>query len=172
MDDQRYPIGPFTPQEVYTAVGRQACIHEIAVLPSAVRAAVAGLTRDQLQQPYRDGGWSIAQVVNHLADSHVNAYVRFKLAATLDNPTAVAYPEAVWAALADAVSPDLDASLSILENLHARWVAFLESLPPDAFDRTYNHSVQGPVTLNRALALYAWHGRHHVAHITGLRARR
>ena len=171
MDDPRYPVGTFAPPDSYTAEGRQAFIREIAALPANLRAAVAGLTPEQLQHPYRDEGWSVAQVVHHLADSHMNSYIRFKLAATADNPTVVGYDEAAWARFPDAVSADLDGSLAILDAVHGRWLRFLESLAPDAFARTYNHSVLGPVELDRALALYAWHGRHHVAHITGLRAR-
>jgi uncharacterized glyoxalase superfamily protein PhnB/uncharacterized damage-inducible protein DinB len=171
MDDPRYPVGPFTPPATYTDEGRQAFIRDIAALPAQVRAAVAGLTPAQLQHPYRDGGWSAAQVVHHLADSHMNSYIRFKLAATADNPTVVGYDEAAWARFPDATSTDLDGSLAILDAVHARWVRFLESLGPEDFARTFNHSVNGPVPLDRALALYAWHGRHHTAHITGLRAR-
>ena len=172
MDDPRYPVGTFAPPESYTTEGRQAFIREIAALPANLRAAVAGLTPEQLQHPYRDEGWSVAQVVHHLADSHMNSYIRFKLAATADNPTVVGYDEAAWARFPDAVSTGLDGSLAILDAVHARWLAFLDSLPPDAFARTFNHSVLGPVALDRALALYAWHGRHHTAHITALRARK
>jgi uncharacterized glyoxalase superfamily protein PhnB/uncharacterized damage-inducible protein DinB len=171
MEDQRYPVGTFTPPSSYTAEGRQAFIRDIAALPSRVRAAVAGLTPEQLQHPYRDEGWSVAQVVHHLADSHMNSYIRFKLATTADNPTVVGYDEAKWAKFPDAVSTNLEGSLAILDAVHGRWVRFLESLESEAFARTFNHSVLGPVPLDRALALYAWHGRHHVAHITGLRAR-
>jgi hypothetical protein len=171
MEDARYPIGNFAPPVSYSAEGRQAFIRDIAELPLKLRAAVAGLTPEQLQHPYREDGWTVAQVVHHLADSHMNAYVRFKLAATADNPTVVGYDEAAWARFPDAVAIRLDGSLAILDALHARWVTFLESLTPEAFARTYNHSVLGPFALDRALALYAWHGRHHVAHITGLRAR-
>ncbi len=171
MEDQRYPIGTFAPPAVYTSEGRRAFIREIAELPSRVRAAIAGLTQEQLRHPYREEGWTVAQVVHHLADSHLNAYVRFKLAATADNPTVVGYDEAGWARFPDAVTIRLDGSLAILDGLHGRWVSFLESLPSEAFARTFNHSVLGPVELDRALALYAWHGRHHVAHISGLRAR-
>jgi uncharacterized damage-inducible protein DinB len=171
MEDLRYPIGAFAPPVSYTPEGRRAFIREVAELPSRLRAAVAGLTADQLQHPYREEGWSVAQVVHHLADSHMNAYVRFKLAATADNPTVVGYDEAAWARFPDAVATRLDGSLAILDALHARWVSFLDSLSPEGFARTYNHSVLGPIALDRALALYAWHGRHHVGHITGLRAR-
>jgi uncharacterized glyoxalase superfamily protein PhnB/uncharacterized damage-inducible protein DinB len=171
MADPRYPVGTFTPPAAYTPEGRQAFIREIAALPSQLRAAVAGLSTEQLQQPYREGGWSVAQVVHHLADSHMNSYTRFKLAATADNPAVAGYDEAAWARFPDAVSTDLAGSLSILDAVHGRWVQFLESLGPEVFSRTFNHSVNGPIELDRALALYAWHGRHHVAHITGLRAR-
>jgi hypothetical protein len=171
MEDQRYPIGTFAPPEFFTAEGRQAFIRQIAELPSQVRAAVAGLTPSQLRHPYREEGWTVAQVVHHLADSHMNAYVRFKLAATADNPTVVGYDEAAWARFPDAVDVRVDGSLAIVGALHARWVSFLESLSPEAFGLTYNHSVLGPIALDHALALYAWHGRHHVAHITRLRAR-
>jgi len=171
MDDPRYPVGTFTPPSSYSAEGRLAFIGEIAALPARVHAAVGGLTPEQLQHPYRDEGWSVAQVVHHLADSHMNAYIRFKLAATADNPTVVGYDEAAWAQFPDAVSTNLEGSLAILDAVHGRWVRFLESLDTDGFACTFNHSVLGPVALDRALALYAWHGRHHVAHITGLRAR-
>jgi hypothetical protein len=171
MEDQRYPIGTFAPPAFYTPEGRQAFIREIAALPSQLTAVVTGLTPDQLRHPYREEGWSVAQVVHHLADSHLNAYVRFKLAVTADNPTVVGYDEAAWAQLPDAAATGLGGSLAILGGLHGRWVSLLESLPPEAFARTFNHSVLGPVELDRALALYAWHGRHHVAHITGLRTR-
>jgi uncharacterized glyoxalase superfamily protein PhnB/uncharacterized damage-inducible protein DinB len=171
MEDLRYPVGTFTPPASYSAEGRQAFIRDIAALPSHLRAAVAGLTPEQLQHPYRDEGWSVAQVVHHLADSHMNSYIRFKLAATADNPTVVGYDETAWARFPDAVSTDLDGSLAILDAVHGRWVRFLESLGPASFARTFNHSVLGPVPLDRALALYAWHGHHHLAHITGLLTR-
>jgi uncharacterized glyoxalase superfamily protein PhnB/uncharacterized damage-inducible protein DinB len=171
MDDLRFPVGKFVPPASYTPESRQACIRDIAALPAQVRAAVAGLTPDQLKHPYRDGGWSVAQVVHHLADSHMNSYIRFKLAATADNPVVVGYDQGAWAAFPDAVSTDLDVSLAILDSVHRRWVTFLESVPAAAFARTFNHSENGPVALDRALALYAWHGRHHVAHITSLRTR-
>jgi len=171
MDDLRYPVGKFAPLAEYTPESRKACIAEIAALPGRLRAAVAGLTAEDLLQPYRDGGWSVAQVVHHLADSHMNSYIRFKLAATADNPTVVGYDEAAWARFPDAVSTDLSQSLAIIDAVHGRWVTFLESMAADAFARTFNHSVNGPVTLDKALALYSWHGRHHLAHITGLRAR-
>jgi uncharacterized glyoxalase superfamily protein PhnB/uncharacterized damage-inducible protein DinB len=171
MDDPRYPIGKFVPPTTYTSERRGEFIRHIAALPGELRAAVSDLTAEQLHQPYREGGWSVAQVVHHLADSHMNSYVRFKLAATAENPAVTGYNEAAWARFPDAETADLGTSLAILDAVHARWVAFLGALPPEAFQRTFNHSESGPVALDRAVALYAWHGRHHVAHITALRTR-
>ena len=171
MTDPRYPIGPFTLPPAFTPEFRRECIGQIAAVPARLRAAVDGLTAPYLEHPYRDEGWTVAQVVHHVADSHINAYVRFKLAATEDNPPVKAYNEALWAALVDASATDVQGSLGLLEALHGRWVAFLRSLDAGQFSRTYNHSAMGPVTLDHALALYAWHGRHHTAHITALRER-
>jgi uncharacterized damage-inducible protein DinB len=169
MSDVRYPVGPFHAPSVFTPELRGELIAQIEGTPASLRSAVSGMTEGQLRQPYRDEGWTVAQVVHHVADSHVNSYVRFKLAATEDNPPIKSYNEALWAELADATSLDLRASLGLLDALHARWVAFLRSLDDDQFSRTFNHSVTGPVSIDRALALYAWHGRHHTAHITTLR---
>jgi uncharacterized damage-inducible protein DinB len=171
MSDPRYPIGPFQAPSVYTHGLRIEFISQIEAAPAGLRSAVAGLTEGQLRHPYREGGWTVAQVVHHVADSHVNAYVRFKLAATEDNPPIKAYNEALWAELADATSLDPRGSVALLDALHARWIAFLRSLSAGQFARTFNHSAMGPVTLDRAAALYAWHGRHHTAHITTLRER-
>jgi uncharacterized damage-inducible protein DinB len=168
MSDLRYPIGPFLPPSVFSPEHRTAFIGHIDATPARLRSAVAGLSDTQLRQPYRDGGWMVAQVVHHVADSHVNAYVRFKLAATEDNPPVRAYDEARWAQLPDATSTDLGVSLALLDALHTRWTLFLRSMSADQFTRTFNHSAMGPVTLDWALALYAWHGRHHSAHITTL----
>lgn len=171
MDDLRYPIGRFTPPAEFTTSVRHECIIQIEALPSLVRDAVSQLTVEQLQTPYREGGWTIAQVVHHLPDSHVNAYVRIRLALTEDDPRVTDYSEDRWAELADASSSDIEASLAILEGLHRRWVNLLRRLSPDQFGRTYQHPVRGLQTIDRAVAMYAWHGRHHVAHITGLRGR-
>lgn len=171
MSDPRYPIGPFTPPPAYTPESRRQCIDEIAAVPGRLHAAVDGLSEGYLGHPYREGGWTLAQVVHHVADSHINAYVRFKLAVTEDNPPVKAYNEARWAELADARSDDVRVSLALLEALHLRWVTCLRGLEPSQFGRTYHHSAMGPVTLDHALALYAWHGRHHTAHITALRDR-
>jgi len=171
MSDPRYPIGPFTPPPAYTPELRRQYIDQVAALPGRLHAAVDGLSEGYLGHPYREDGWTVAQVVHHVADSHINAYVRFKLAVTEDNPPVKAYNEARWAELVDARAADVTASLALLDALHGRWVAFLRGLDDAHFGRTYNHSVMGPVTLDHALALYAWHGRHHTAHITALRVR-
>jgi uncharacterized damage-inducible protein DinB len=171
MTDPRYPIGPFVPPPEFTPARRREYIDQLAAVPGRLREAVGGLTEGYLEHPYREDGWSVAQVVHHVADSHINAYVRFKLAVTEDNPPVKAYNEALWAGLADASTTDVRASLDLLASLHARWVAFLRSLDDAQFSRTYHHSAMGPVTLDHALALYAWHGRHHTAHITALRER-
>ena len=171
MSDLRYPIGPFTPPPAYTPELRRQGIDELAAVPGRLHAAVDGLSEGYLGHPYREGGWTVAQVVHHVADSHINAYVRFKLAVTEDNPPVKAYNEAWWAELADASAADVAVSLALLDALHLRWVTFLRSLDAEQFSRTYQHSTMGPVTLDHALALYAWHGRHHTAHITALRVR-
>ena len=171
MDDPRYPLGPFAAPPEFTPARRREYIDQIAAMPGRLRAAVEGLTEPYLQHPYRDEGWTVAQVVHHLADSHVNAYVRFKMAATEDNPLVKAYNESRWADFVDAKRADVRPSLDILTGLHLRWVALLGSLTDEQFARTYQHSVMGPVALDYALALYAWHGRHHTAHITALRER-
>ena len=171
MSDLKYPIGPFTAPERYTPELRASFIGEIEAAPAHVRAAVAGLTTEQLRTPYRDGGWSVAQTVHHMADSHLNAFVRFKFALTEDNPPVRGYNEKKWAELPDATNLDVQNSLSVLAGLHARWTVLLKSLRPEDFARTFQHSELGPVALDRVAAMYAWHSRHHVAHITSLRQR-
>jgi hypothetical protein len=171
MPDPRYPIGRFAPPAEITSEMRAGFIRDIAALPARVRAAVTPLSPSARQTPYRDGGWTAAQVVHHLADSHINAYVRFRLALTEDSPPIKAYDETRWAELADAGSPDVDASLLILDGVHRRWAALLGSLSAADFERTFVHPKNGLTSLDRQLALYAWHGRHHVAHITTLAER-
>jgi hypothetical protein len=167
--DPRYPVGRWTdPDDAPTTRAR--LIAEIADAPAALAAAVAGLDDAQLDTPYRDGGWTVRQVTHHVADSHMNAYVRFKKALTEDAPAITAYDEARWAELADARLP-IAPSLALVEALHVRWVAVLRAMRPEDFDaRRYLHPEMGPVTLRTALGIYAWHGRHHVAHVTALRA--
>lgn len=169
MNDSRYPIGRFRPPSQYTASVRADLITQIEETPERVREAVHRLTAEQLQTPYRDGGWTLAQVVHHLPDSHMNAYVRFRLALTEDEPTIKAYDEARWADLHDASSSDIEASMVMLDGLHARWVNLLRRLTSDQWTRAFVHPERGRVTLENNLALYGWHGRHHVAHITTLR---
>jgi uncharacterized damage-inducible protein DinB len=171
MTDLRYPIGPLTYDPDSTADKRRTWIRQIAETPAALRAAVAGLDTAQLETPYRQDGWTVRQVVHHVPESHMNAYVRFKLALTEDNPTIKPYDEAAWSLTPDTARTPIDVSLSMLEALHTRWVLLLESLGPAAFARPLLHPENGPMTVDRLLQLYAWHGRHHTAQITGLRAR-
>ncbi len=170
VDVLRFPVGRFAPPTASTPELRIEQIETLRQLPGRLRAAVAGLSDAQLDTPYREGGWTLRQVVHHVADSHANAYVRFKLAMTEDWPTIKPYDEAAWAKLADNRLP-VDVSLALIEALHARWVALLESFAAEDFERGYHHPEMGRQDLGRVLALYAWHSRHHTAHITSLRAR-
>jgi hypothetical protein len=170
-DDLRYPIGKFAYEGPMTPERARECLTAIAETPARLRAAVAGLTDEQLDTPYRPGGWTVRQVVHHVPDSHMNSYMRFRWALTEEQPAIKGYDEAAWAKLPDAHSAPVEISLSLLETLHRRWMMLLESLSPEQWKRTFHHSELGPVTLERNLALYAWHGRHHVAHITALRER-
>ncbi len=167
--DPRYPAGKFSwPKEV-TEDDRKQFIAQIEEAPAKLRAAVTGLTDAQLDTPYRDGGWTVRQVVHHLPDSHLNAYIRFKLALTEDEPTIKPYEQQLWAELPDSKTAPIDMSLDLLESLHQRWVLTLRAMTPADFARTLRHPELGVVRLDRYLASYAWHGRHHVAHITELR---
>lgn len=171
MSDLAYPIGKFVWDGPTGTADRARRIEEIAAAPAALRAAVAGFTAEQLDTPYRPGGWTVRQVCHHVPDSHLNAYVRFKLAMTEDAPTIKPYDEAAWAELADVRTVPVATSLALLEALHERWVAFLRSLGDADWARTFRHPELGVVPLEKNVALYAWHGRHHVAHVTALRAR-
>ena len=167
--DLRYPIGPFTvPDRSPETIAR--LVDEIAEAPRRLREALAGLTDAQLDTPYRDGGWTVRQVAHHVPDSHLNAYVRFKLALTEDTPRIKPYDEARWAALPDS-RLDPAVSLALLDALHGRWVALLRSLAPEDSERASDHPETVATPLRTALGLYAWHGRHHAAHVTGLRER-
>ncbi len=167
----RYPAGPFSFHEHCTAATRGDCIRALTEAPGALRRAVEGLSDAQLDTPYRPGGWTVRQVVHHVPDSHMNAYVRFKLALTEDSPTIKPYDEAAWAVLADTARTPVDTSLVLLDALHRRWVVLLESLREEDFARRLIHPERGPVTNDWLLQLYAWHGRHHTAHVTTLRQR-
>ena len=169
MPDPRYPIGKFAPPPHYTADIRASFVMEIAAAPASLVAAVTGLTPAQRLTPYRNGGWTVAQVVHHVADSHMHAYARIKFAATEDAPTIKPYDEGVWAAFEDASDANVDGSLRLIESLHGRWAMFLRNLPQEAYERGLMHPERGPMTIDRMVALYAWHGRHHAAHITELR---
>ena len=170
--DLRFPIGRFAPVPEATAEERARWIADVAALPARFRAAVSGLSDAQLDTPYRPGGWTVRQLVHHVPDSHMNAYVRFKLALTEDEPTIKPYDEARWAELPDVgvVAPEV--SLALTDALHARWTALLGQLAPADWARTFRHPDYDRVMrLDTVLALYAWHGRHHTAHVTALRQR-
>lgn len=171
MTDPRYPIGKFHYDGPPGEQQKQQFLDDIASTPANLRAAVQGLSAAQLDTPYRDGGWTVRQVVHHLPDSHLNSYVRFKLVLTEDEPTIKPYAEDRWAELADTAATPVEVSLTMLDALHDRWVRLLRSLNADDWKRTFRHPDLGAMTLEKNLALYAWHGRHHVAHITELRKR-
>lgn len=166
--DPRYPVGRFQRPEQVTPHERMAAIAELAALPAKLREALEGLDRVQLETPYREGGWTVRQVVHHIADSHMNAFVRVRLALTEDWPTITPYNEKAWAMLHDSAAP-VAWSVTLVENLHARWVMLLESLADEDWARGVKHPENGPMTVELATLLYAWHSRHHVAHITRLR---
>ncbi len=169
--DLRYPVGRFQPPGQIAAGDVAAWIGEIETLPERLKKAVSGLKDLQLDTAYRPGGWNVRQVVHHLADSHMNSFMRFRLALTEDSPAIKTYNEAAWAELADSKVARVEVSVHLLEALHARWVTLLRSLKSADLTRTFKHPQAGEKDLNWALSLYAWHGRHHVAHITGLRHR-
>ena len=171
MTDLRYPIGRFTSEPAVSPARRRELIGQIAGAPNALRAAVTGLSDARLDTPYRPGGWTVRQVVHHVPDSHMNAYVRFKLGLTENNPTIKPYDEAAWARVADTAKTPVDVSLSLLDALHHRWVILLESMESADFARNLVHPDHGPITIDWMLQLYAWHGRHHAAHVSELRKR-
>ncbi len=171
MSDPRYPIGKFKFEGPLTDSLRAEFLDNIEQTPARLRASVQGLSSQQLDTPYRDGGWTVRQVVHHVPDSHLNSYIRFKLALTEEEPTIKPYMEDRWAQLEEARTAPIDVSLNLLDNLHRRWMLMLRSLKADDWKRTFRHPELGPVSLEKNLALYSWHGRHHVAHITSLRER-
>jgi DinB superfamily len=167
----RYPIGGPRRAESFTPEERGAAVEAIRQLPQNLRAAVSMYSEEQLETPYRPGGWTVRQLVHHVADSHMNAYVRVRLALTEDWPTIMAYQEARWAELADARTAAVATSLDLLQALHARWVPLLSSLEEQEWKRGYTHPENGRQSVEQAASLYDWHGRHHTAHITQLSAR-
>lgn len=167
-EDPRYPVGKFDPANFPS---RERNAQTIGDLPAKLKAAVDGLSEEQLDTPYRDGGWTLRQTVHHVADSHINSLCRFKLALTEDEPPTIRpYYEDRWAELADSRMP-VDVSLKIVEGVHSRWTSLLDSMTDDEFKREFVHPETGAWTLERVLALYAWHSLHHTAHITKARER-
>jgi DinB superfamily len=171
-DDPRYPVGPFAaPAGSLSEAARAGLIAEVKAAPQAFRAALAGLTPPQLDTPYRPGGWTLRQVAHHVPDSHLNAYVRFRLALTEDKPTIKTYAEDRWAELPEARTAPVELSLDLLEALHRRFVLLLENMSAAEWSRQLTHPDHGLVGLEWMLAMYAWHGRHHTGHVTSLRRR-
>lgn len=171
MPDLRYPVGDFTATPTFTAADRAAAITTLTEAPARLRLACAGLSDGQLDTPFRPGGWTVRQVVHHVADSHINAYLRTKFALSDDNPTVRPYPEAIWAEMSDGRTAPVSMSLNLLDALHGRWVMLLRSLTAAQFARTLLHPERGTMTIDDVLAMYEWHSRHHTAHITALRER-
>lgn len=172
-EELKYPVGKFNPPATITAEAIQGWIGDIAALPAHLRHAVEGLRAEQLATPYREGGWTVRQVVHHIPDSHMNAYCRFKLTLTEERPTIKPYVESLWAELTDAREAPVETSLRLVEAVHERWVMLLQSMTPPDFHRTYVHPEYGKeFSLAYVTGMYAWHGKHHVAHIQSLRARR
>lgn len=169
--DLSHPLGRFDRHAARTADSRRAAIEDIAALPARMRDAVTGLADAQLDTPYRPGGWTVRQLVHHVADSHMNGFIRTKLALTEQNPTIKPYDQDAWARLADARLP-IAVSLSILDAVHERWTAVCRSVADADFARTFVHPEMGQLTLDSQIHLYGWHSRHHVAHVTGLRQRK
>lgn len=170
--DLRYPTGKFVRPATLSPQERIAAADALAEQPQQMRAAVRGLTETQLDTPYREGGWTVRQTVHHVADSHMQASARVRLALTEDWPAITPYQENLWAELADARTQPVEVSLQLLDSIHTRWVTLLRSLSPqDWSQRGYSHPESGRQSIEQVAALYAWHGRHHIAHITGLRGR-
>ena len=170
-ENLQYPVGRFDAAAEVPHASRAALVESIAATPARVREAVHGLDERQLDTPYRAGGWTVRQVVHHLPDSHMNAYTRFRIALTEQEPTIRPYNEKEWANLVDASRAPVDLSLALLTALHARWDLLLRSLSPADYERRLHHPDNGAMTIGTLLRMYEWHGRHHVAHITGLRKR-
>ncbi len=165
LDQQRYPIGRFQWPKSVSAEERAALLERVAAAPGHLRALVSGLTKQQLDTPYREGGWTVRQVVHHIPDSHMNSYVRFKLALTEDEPVIKPYDEAAWAMLIDTAETPVSTSLVMLEALHVRWVTLMRGLTEQQWGRAMRHPEHGLLRLDQVLALYAWHGDHHIGHV-------
>ena len=170
MTDPRYPIGKFSYTGPLSPEQKKQCLADIEQTPAKFRAAVHGLSDAQLDTPYRDGGWTVRQLAHHVPDSHMNAYIRFKLALTEDGPTIKPYMEDRWAELPDSRQP-IENSLALLDSLHCRWTTLLRSMSNADWQRAFRHPELGLMTLEKTLAMYSWHGRHHTAHVTSLRQR-
>ena len=172
MSDLRYPVGPWKPPATITVADRAHFIEQIAAAPQAMRQAVAGLSETQLDTPYRDGGWTVRQVVHHVPDSHMNAYMRMKFGLTEQQPQVKPYDQETWAQTPEVATTPIGVSLTLLESLHERWVRLMKGMKDQDFARLINHPEwKAPLTLDMVAAHYAWHGRHHVGHITELRKR-
>lgn len=169
--DLRYPIGKFKKKIVVTELMINELISDIESLPALLLTAVYALTPEQLDTRYRPEGWTIRQVIHHLPDSHLQAYVRFKLALTEENPAIKTYKENLWAELKDTFEAPIEVSINLLDSLHKRWTVLLKSLSPEQFDKTFYHPEWENISLRTTLALYAWHGKHHLAHITSIKER-
>lgn len=170
-EDLRYPIGKFEAKIETTPQMRAKFIQTIEELPAKIRAAIKDLNNEQINTPYRAGGWTVNQVVHHVADSHMNCFCRFKFGLTVDAPTIATYDEALWAETAEAKNAPLESSLMIIEGVHARWTQLLKAMSDADFARNIIHPERGKMSLSQMLALYDWHSRHHTAHITNLRKR-
>jgi len=172
VQDLRFPVGKFQRPAELDAQGRAKAIEIVAAAPARLREAVRGLTPEQIDTPYRPDGWTVRQVAHHVADSHLNAFVRFKLALTEDSPTIKPYDEAKWAELPDVFDVPIETSLTLVDAVHERWLAILRAMKPADFERQLVHPESGKQRLDQVLALYAWHSQHHVAHVTSLRQRK
>jgi len=167
MNDPRYPIGKYSRPASISSAERRQFLRDIEDLPANLEKAVSGLTEAQLDTPYREGGWTIRQVIHHVADSHMHSYIRCKFALSMNNPTIMPYDEQIWAGFEDGANGPIQISLALLTSLHYRWVRWFRSLNESDFSRTLVHPENGPMTLDHVVSLYSWHGRHHTAHITG-----
>ncbi|MBI3475360.1 MAG: bacillithiol transferase BstA [Acidobacteria bacterium] len=169
MSDPRYPLGKFSFDGTLTPDQKKQYLNDIEQTPARLRAAVQGLSAQQINTPYREGGWTVLQVTHHVADSHMNAYIRFKLALTEEEPTIRPYMEDRWAELPDSKQVPIEVSLALLDSLHQRWTNVLKNISDTEWKRNFRHPEMGLMSLEKTLALYAWHGRHHTAHVTKLR---